>query len=841
MAKRTPAKPATRPARKPAPSRSSTTRHKRKAPPSRKPDRGEVLQLAEPRDAEPFGVSGTEMIGGQSMREEYNPVLMWPNAVRVYDEMRRSSPDVRAALQILKLPILGSTLQINEPADAQPIERQATDLVRWALLDSGRMTLGIQRVIRHLLLGLDFGFAPVEIVWTVDNWENRPIYRPHKLAPRMPRTLKEWMISRDGDLRAMIQYGPNLETGEWRDWTIPADYLCVHVHDREGDNYNGVSVLRPIYKPWWYLNQLEHIDMIAHHRFGAGLPEAKLKDNTRLTPDERRITEATLANIVSSEASFLITPSKLDFNLHQPTGTNTGMAASMEYHGHAIGRAILANFLNNAAEGMNTNRTSALIDLFWELIKALGNELAEDIGRHIIRRICDLNFDMTGMRYPAWRFAKIGSSGVVGLATALKELALGALITPDDSIEDWLRELADAPPLPDEMRRENQPDPVPLVAGEVVGEPGVQPEDVDTDDDAAIAAAMRFTRERDEVLILGMADRILAAGARGQRTISVRDGHILGMASTIRRKRALARDPILLAGPREPVVYMDREYWREPSELERRIVSLAEIPDTIDTASTRLFEALRNIRVRQLEAAATWLESHDDFENMRADQVPMPEAAEIEREIRAMQDALATFGQQQVRLELIRQGAPLQLADTFADEGGALTLDSGAARNRRTLRGALVTAARATSEWMIGDWRADIIDGAVRLRRTGLTGTELSERLISNMRPEADKGIMREVKAKANEAYALGRAREAEARSDIIDRVVQSALLDGNTCRPCAAVDGREFDYGSREQREHAPPYVRCAGKESCRCAQLYLFVNPGDRSVRGQAAGAAA
>jgi hypothetical protein len=185
------------------------------------------MALADRRteDHEPFGIAGTEILSGVVEREEYNPLLRWPNAVLVYDEMRRSSPDVRAALQILKLPILGARPVINPPKPPDADDRARRDFLDYALLGT-KMVTTWRRVLRHMLLSLDYGFSPSELVFTVDQFRNRPVYRYHKIASRLPRTLARWIVNRNGELAGMVQYGPAPETGRWQEFTIPGDYIC---------------------------------------------------------------------------------------------------------------------------------------------------------------------------------------------------------------------------------------------------------------------------------------------------------------------------------------------------------------------------------------------------------------------------------------------------------------------------------------------------------------------------------------------------------------------------------------------------------------------------------------
>ncbi|HEY5472900.1 MAG TPA: hypothetical protein VIK32_06885, partial [Candidatus Limnocylindrales bacterium] len=67
---------------------------------------------------------------------------------------------------------------------------------------------------------------------------------------------------------------------------------------------------------------------------------------------------------------------------------------------------------------------------------------------------------------------------------------------------------------------------------------------------------------------------------------------------------------------------------------------------------------------------------------------------------------------------------------------------------------------------------------------------------------------------------SLGRADEARARQDEIEDAVYSAILDGNTCDECEAMDGTQTtDLG---EAEGWTPNGACQGGDCCRCVTVY-------------------
>lgn len=448
-----------------------------------------------------------------------------------------------------------------------------------------------------------------------------------------------------------------------------------------------------------------------------------------------------------------------------------------------------------------------------------------------------------------------------------------------------------------------------------------------------------------------------------------------------------------------------RRYGRQPTPLEFRVLSLAEIPDTLDAETEALVHELRSLRRQQLTLMLEKLVAKDarptaPMTDIRPGEVTMPLQADVQRAIRDMQRRVARFGALQVRLELVRQGAPLRVYASAVDQfvyvdaliagvpqhltddseqsafdrwadgetdvqvcpfpavmarlfedpalvtddlilkgrtlrvpmaalratqpfcqvqkvreyvdgakqepmplrgrersatdptGGArdlpivipgpagtfviydghhrltaeklngaddalvivvlyddareafenaTVLDRQTASTSRRMAGSMaVTSAQIAGMRLNDVWLAAILEVSARLRRIGLQGGALELAAWTALEPAVGTEVLRVCKAKANEAFALGRHAEIRtlvkptmpivtlaAQPEVaIDYVVQSAVLDQATCPNCEAVDGEVMEFGSDRQLELEPPYANCEGKDNCRCVQLFILAD---------------
>lgn len=209
------------------------------------------------------GVSGTELYGGVIAGEEYNADLQGEKGRETWDKMRKSDAMVRATLQVIKLPLRAAVWQATPPANGDATDQAIADFVHASLFDDDAMRDSWDRTLSHILLMLDFGHSELERVWRADD---KGFFRLKRLAPRLPRTIHFWHVAPDGSLIRVWQYAPVIDPepqqrpirqtdavplpppSRYQYIPIPAEVLCVFTHDREGDNYEGRSILRGAYK-----------------------------------------------------------------------------------------------------------------------------------------------------------------------------------------------------------------------------------------------------------------------------------------------------------------------------------------------------------------------------------------------------------------------------------------------------------------------------------------------------------------------------------------------------------------------------------------------------------------
>lgn len=372
---------------------------------------------------------------------EKNPDLRWPNSIEIYDRMRREDSQVVSVLRAVTHPVRRTPWRID-PAGARPevVDHVATDLglpVRGQSETTSLRTRDRFSWPQHLqmaLLMLPFGHSIFEQVYRID--EETGLARLRKLGPRMPETIAKWNVARDGGLVSVEQYAAAASTATI---TIPVSRLVVYVHEREGAEWWGQSLLRSAYKPWLLKDRMLRVGAQAVDRNGLGVPvyEGAETDNS----PEKLDAGAEIAQAIrAGDNSGAALPNGAKLRLLGVEGQTVDGMPWVKYYDDQIARSVLAHFLNlGGSRGTGSWALgTTFADFFTQSLQAIGEHIADVANQHIIEDLVDINY---GVTEPAPRlvFDEIGSK-TASIAGAMKMLVDAGVITPDGNLEKYIRD-----------------------------------------------------------------------------------------------------------------------------------------------------------------------------------------------------------------------------------------------------------------------------------------------------------------------------------------------------------------------------------------------------------------
>lgn len=381
------------------------------------------------------GVSGTLIYGGIITQEEYNRNLTGRLGNQKYEIMRRSDSTIRSTLQVCKLPILSTTWDIQpvqqEDGTITPEDKEKAAFIKRELM---QRNVNWFKFIKQALTCFDFGFSLFEKVYEATEFEGKFRIGIKKLASRKQVSIYKWETA-DGQ-PGITQISGTVNV------SIPREKLVLFTHDQEGENFEGTSLLRYVYKDWDIKDKLTIVNAIALERLGVGVPVVSAKEGQTPDPGDEDDAIDTLKNMRANQSAYLKVPNTMTVEMLDLKGNSTkDVIPTLRYHDGRIMTSILARFMELGGDsGSGAQSLSKdLSSLFMKSEEAVAVEMVATVTDDIIKQLCDLNYVDNSSGYPKLSFGTIADDDNIALATALSGLMTAGAITPDAEIEDDLR------------------------------------------------------------------------------------------------------------------------------------------------------------------------------------------------------------------------------------------------------------------------------------------------------------------------------------------------------------------------------------------------------------------
>ncbi len=390
-------------------------------------------------------------MGGYVTPFEENPELVWPNSVRVFDQMRKTDGQIKAILRAIWLLRIGTSWKLMGD-DVDP-----------RLLEFGEAEFGLQLdqkgrfrksssgfdFLEHLrLAGLNgpIGHSYFEQIYTQDDDGKDVTGLPivahlSRLSWRPHRSIQEFVVDDNGDLLAIKQLVQR-KAGSVRKMdvvSIPSKFLVAYVNEREGADWAGESWLRACWSDWNTAVKLSIFDAIGGERGSVGIPKV-----TFPTDGSRNEALAIAKNIRGGSESGVAIPQDWDVEIMGLNGSIKDVLPSIKYRDEKIGRTLLAMVLNLGHDAGAYSLGQTLYDLFCASLNAINDEFCEVFTERVIRPFYELNFG-PDTSYPVLVADEITPEATLS-PEQLKALVDAGVIKPDDQLEDDRRRRFNLPP-----------------------------------------------------------------------------------------------------------------------------------------------------------------------------------------------------------------------------------------------------------------------------------------------------------------------------------------------------------------------------------------------------------
>jgi hypothetical protein len=416
-----------------------------------------------------IGVTGLKVFSGY-IHEEFQTELRGHRGTATLKRMSTSDPVVKAVLRAIGLVLRGVKWRV-EPADESQAAQDEALFVE-SLMDD--MSHTFEDFISEVMSMLVYGWSYHEIVLKtrVGPLESDPSKRSkftdgrigiRKIAPRSQDSLFRWEMQEDGGIAGMHQQPI---TGGL--YFIPIEKALLFRTVSYKNSPEGESIIRAAYESWYHSTNIRNFESVGIERELAGLPVISIPSHylsASATPDEilmRGQYEKMARDMKFNEQGGLVIPSNVytdnegkltnvplvKVELLSSGGARTIDTSSVILrHQRDIARSVLAEFVMLGGDGKGSYALSKdKTDFFLRACESIIDQISAPINRFLLPRIWDYN-GLDRALLPIVKNEPIASKDLATLGAYIQALtAAGAPLFPDQSLDEYLREVADLPP-----------------------------------------------------------------------------------------------------------------------------------------------------------------------------------------------------------------------------------------------------------------------------------------------------------------------------------------------------------------------------------------------------------
>ena len=411
------------------------------------------------------GTTGLKRSGGFIDQEWLRQLSSATLRYRAFSEMRDNDATIGAILYAIETLIRQVEWTVT-PAENTDQSRAAAKFLEECMLD---VSPNWETFLSEVLSMLPYGFSVFEVVYKIRAGQDQedPRFNSRyedgrigwkRFAVRGQDTVERWDFTTEGQIAGFYQ----VAAPDYVETYIPANKCLLFRTKVERNNPEGRSLLRNAYRSWYFLKRLQEIEAIGVERDLAGLPvmevpvEIMSPNATSAQSSLRTKLETVIQQIRRDEREGIVMPSHLDRE-GKPTGyklslLSTGGARALNTdqiirrYESRIAMSVLAEFI---MLGLDKSGSFALADsktdLFATSLRTILQTIQSVFMSEAVRPLFELNPEFPEHCWPSITYGDIETQDLDKLGRYLQSLSAAGLVTPDPTLEDALREMADLP------------------------------------------------------------------------------------------------------------------------------------------------------------------------------------------------------------------------------------------------------------------------------------------------------------------------------------------------------------------------------------------------------------
>jgi len=403
-----------------------------------------------------IGTSGSEVYAGY-FSEEYLEELKHSEAARVYDTMRRKDSQVQMLVSAVKLPIMSGLFEFR-PFDDSPEAEDHAKFLEIVFRDMEQTQSQMKNEILDMII---FGHSAMERIHKVYNEpvevEGRTILPSYiglkELRWISPKTIETWNF-KDKEFVGITQYafGDLGHTGP-----IPKEVLSIFTINKEGQNYQGISLLRPCYGCYFRKQTYQKLNAIGIEKFAIGIPIGTIPLGAE-NSTSRVALEKALSDFCTHQSNYIVKTEGFDVDVKFNSYDPQKIEVAIDNEDKRMAKAFLASFLElGLTTGGSQALSSDLSTFFKNSLEYIIDIIESEFNKTIIPELIKLNFP-DAKKFPSLYISGVTDAGGLDFSQIIANLSNARIITPDNELEEYTRKLYAMPEMSEEtIEKRNKP------------------------------------------------------------------------------------------------------------------------------------------------------------------------------------------------------------------------------------------------------------------------------------------------------------------------------------------------------------------------------------------------
>ena len=378
--------------------------------------------------------------------------------IETYKEMANNDEIIFAMLYAIEM-LLRQTKFNFEPASSKGVDKDAADFVDSCIND---MQYTWQDTLSEILSFLTYGWSYHEIVYKRRCGRSKDsrysskyddgLIGWRKLPVRAQDTLSRWQYDPVTDeLQGMVQTAPPTYT----EIMIPIE-KALHFRTKSSkENPEGRSILRGAYRSWYFKKRIQEIEGIGVERDLAGFPvltaptDADVWGEGEDSKSNLQRAEAIVTSIRRDSREGLVVPDGWKLELLTAGGKrNFDTNQIIERYDKRIAMTTLADFIllgqqSTGSFALSSDKT----ELFGTAMGTYLDIICDVFNTQAIPRLIDLNAEhFNGLSdNPTMTHGDVENVDLTALGQFVNQTVGCGALTPDEGLEDYLRQAAHLP------------------------------------------------------------------------------------------------------------------------------------------------------------------------------------------------------------------------------------------------------------------------------------------------------------------------------------------------------------------------------------------------------------